>query len=278
MEIHSGDLGNFKVEDGAISTQKNYSLPKLTGKHSIIGRSVVVHQRRDDCETDPAGNSGPRIAYGVIGILSDIPYSDFNAKYAVCDFSTTNESPREITGRAYFKQEGKEVHVYAEIRGLKGTHGFHVHELGDISDEDKGMNTKAHYNPFNKSHGLPHQKERHVGDLGNIEDQGDKDIYYYNRKFELNITGKYGIIGRSMIIHEKKDDGTGDTGNAGKRYAQCVIGISPEFTIPEKEKPTSFSFTYYFIWAFILGSIFAILFKIFGSKRRSPPKYSSHIY
>jgi len=38
----------------------------LTGKDSIIGKSVVVHEKEDDLKTDPSGNSGARIACGAI--------------------------------------------------------------------------------------------------------------------------------------------------------------------------------------------------------------------
>ena len=39
---------------------------KLTGTDAIIGKSVVVHEKEDDLKTDPTGNSGGRIACGVI--------------------------------------------------------------------------------------------------------------------------------------------------------------------------------------------------------------------
>lgn len=56
-----------------------------------------------------------------------------------------------------------------QISGLSpnAEHGFHVHQFGDISG---GCNsTGGHFNPFNKTHGAPDAKIRHVGDLGNIK-------------------------------------------------------------------------------------------------------------
>ena len=36
------------------------------GADSIIGKSVIVHAKEDDLKTDPAGNSGSRVAGGAI--------------------------------------------------------------------------------------------------------------------------------------------------------------------------------------------------------------------
>jgi superoxide dismutase, Cu-Zn family len=65
-EHHTGDLGN--IEAGADGTaQINWTGKlSLTGDDSIIGKSLVVHEKEDDLKTDPAGNSGARIACGVI--------------------------------------------------------------------------------------------------------------------------------------------------------------------------------------------------------------------
>ena len=47
---------------------------KLSGKNSIVGRSVVIHADRDDlglggnAESLKTGNAGSRIACGVIGL------------------------------------------------------------------------------------------------------------------------------------------------------------------------------------------------------------------
>jgi Cu-Zn family superoxide dismutase len=40
----------------------------LSGPDSIIGRSVIVHVNVDDLKTQPTGNSGERLACGVIGV------------------------------------------------------------------------------------------------------------------------------------------------------------------------------------------------------------------
>jgi len=65
---HGGDLGNvtadskgevftsFDIEDGAFGS----------GPDSIIGRGLIVHADTDDLKSQPAGNSGARVACGLI--------------------------------------------------------------------------------------------------------------------------------------------------------------------------------------------------------------------
>ena len=68
-ERHAGDLGNLKADqDGKATVQLRDKHLKLSGPHSIIGRSVVVHAKADDLKSQPAGEAGGRIAIGVIGI------------------------------------------------------------------------------------------------------------------------------------------------------------------------------------------------------------------
>jgi Cu-Zn family superoxide dismutase len=67
---HAGDLGNLEADVNGNATV-DYTDPMLSmrGDYSIIGLSVVVHQKEDDLKTQPTGNSGPRVACGVIGIM-----------------------------------------------------------------------------------------------------------------------------------------------------------------------------------------------------------------
>jgi Cu-Zn family superoxide dismutase len=68
-ERHVGDMGN--VEADASGTAKleyvDHQISLTNDERSVIGRSVVVHAKADDLKTQPAGDSGARVACGVIG-------------------------------------------------------------------------------------------------------------------------------------------------------------------------------------------------------------------
>ena len=63
---HSGDLGNVEADASGHARLEWKGKLSLTGADSIIGKSVVVHEKEDDLKTDPSGNSGARVACGVI--------------------------------------------------------------------------------------------------------------------------------------------------------------------------------------------------------------------
>lgn len=65
-ERHAGDLGNIEADESGKAHLEWKGKMKLSGADSIIGKSVVVHEKDDDLKTDPTGNSGGRIACGVI--------------------------------------------------------------------------------------------------------------------------------------------------------------------------------------------------------------------
>jgi Cu-Zn family superoxide dismutase len=65
-ERHLGDLGNIEADASGKAHLDWKGKLQLSGANSIIGKSVVVHEKEDDLKTDPAGNSGARIACGVI--------------------------------------------------------------------------------------------------------------------------------------------------------------------------------------------------------------------
>ena len=153
----------------------------------------------------------------------------------------------KISGTVLFQEEiinSKRItKIEISIEGLtNGLHGIHIHEYGDLREGCKTC--CSHYNPHNKHHGDFTSKERHVGDLGNIQIKNNKGklILFDNL---VKLRGKYSIIGRSVVIHEDEDDcGKGGlnqdgdiinpniheeslkTGNAGARIACAVIGYA----------------------------------------------------
>ncbi|MGI4938702.1 MAG: superoxide dismutase family protein [Janthinobacterium lividum] len=71
---HGGDFGNL-VADANGESSLSIGLPLTIGNMakagdsaSIIGRAVVVHADADDLVSQPAGNSGKRLACGVIAL------------------------------------------------------------------------------------------------------------------------------------------------------------------------------------------------------------------
>ena len=149
---------------------------------------------------------------------------------AVCVL--TNKTVKKLDGFILFKEDlkNKETVIKVKLSGLKpGKHGFHIHKTGDLRQSCKSL--CAHYNPFNKNHGGPNSKIRHVGDLGNVIADKNGNVNMTIRDKLVKLRGKYSVIGRSIVVHDKADDlGLGGdkesliTGNAGARIGCGVIG------------------------------------------------------
>ncbi|XP_054736926.1 extracellular superoxide dismutase [Cu-Zn] isoform X1 [Anastrepha obliqua] len=76
---HVGDLGNVEAAaNGIVDTTFTDHLISLTGKRTIIGRGLVVHELTDDLgkgnhpDSKKTGNAGGRLACGVIGVNMDV--------------------------------------------------------------------------------------------------------------------------------------------------------------------------------------------------------------
>ncbi|HUN92566.1 MAG TPA: superoxide dismutase family protein [Burkholderiaceae bacterium] len=65
---HAGDMLNLKSDGAGFAhyTWKTSALSIGGAKGNVVGRAVIIHRDPDDYASQPAGNSGPRLACGVI--------------------------------------------------------------------------------------------------------------------------------------------------------------------------------------------------------------------
>ena len=88
---------------------------------------------------------------------------------------------------------------------------------------------------FQKNHGAPSDKERHVGDLGNIFTASSgsmTEVTIFDSVVSLDPDSEAFIGGRAIVVHGGEDDlgqggdaGSLKTGNAGPRVACGVITV-----------------------------------------------------
>ncbi len=132
-----------------------------------------------------------------------------------------NEDDSRLSGLVkFFSTPYGGVLVEAEIFGLPDIeterssdfYALHIHEEGDCSEDF--TRTGGHYNPGDMPHPM------HGGDLlplmGN---QGYAWTAFYDKRFTVPE-----IIGRSVVIHSKRDDFTSQpSGDAGEKIGCGVI-------------------------------------------------------
>ena len=70
---HEGDMGNVQADASGKATLDyvDHQISLMNGERSVIGRSVIVHVKADDLKTQPTGDSGARVACGVIGLAKN---------------------------------------------------------------------------------------------------------------------------------------------------------------------------------------------------------------
>jgi Cu-Zn family superoxide dismutase len=142
---------------------------------------------------------------------------------------TAEGSP--IKGTAHLEDTASGLHVQAQLVNVPaGAHGFHIHEFG--SCDGLGKAAGGHYNPLTTPHGQVLKEgihHAHAGDMGNItaEANGNASIDVTIPGVTLS-GGKFDVAGRAIILHEKADDFSQPTGNAGGRIGCGTILIVPD--------------------------------------------------
>lgn len=119
----------------------------------------------------------------------------------------------------YRTQWGIGVIVEAELTHLPNSPsdsprflGFHLHETGDCSNQF--ANTGMHFNPTNAAH--PY----HLGDFPSIlNSNGYAYLAFYDGYLTLQQ-----ILGRSVIVHSKRDDFSSQpSGDSGDKIACGIV-------------------------------------------------------
>ncbi|KAJ3284428.1 hypothetical protein HK104_009962 [Borealophlyctis nickersoniae] len=250
---HVGDMGSVTADaNGNVVARKLLNASAIPGeRNSIFGRAVVVHEKPDDCSvtfSPGTGNAGARYAQGVIGFATNYTMAPTTTVDPIPNPSLTTPpaavavlsyiSGSEIRGAAYMTTSPTDrtsVSIRLFLAGFlpNAIHAIHIHTFGNVSSPD-GASTQGHFNPLNKTHGCnttAASTERHAGDLGNIQADGYGHMHLTittQNLISLDPASPLSVIGRAIMVHEKQDDcmPTTPTGNAGKRFAQGVIGIA----------------------------------------------------
>lgn len=155
-----------------------------------------------------------------LGAVTSCSHSDHSQSKSEAITTELFDSKGKRVGEVTFTPKDDGTLVSASLRGLEAykTHGFHIHQKGEC----KGDFTSAggHFNPTGHSHGAPGE-DAHAGDLGNVtsDSKGMVQYSYLSKQLEVN-EGKHGVIGRSVILHQGKDDlKSQPSGDAGARLA-----------------------------------------------------------
>lgn len=124
-------------------------------------------------------------------------------------------------GQAELIQDADVVRIHLKASGLApGKHGFHIH---DQAVEGADFKTAGgHFNPEGKKHGHGSPEGHHLGDMSNLDvkEDGTVDTVLTVEGVTLETGKANSILGRSLIIHAKEDDGKTDpSGNSGDRVA-----------------------------------------------------------
>ena len=97
QERHFGDLGNLS-SDG--KGRASYSVVVKGKVKKFLGRSVIVHALPDDLKSQPTGNSGDRIACGVIvAAMPLVPTEKSKIKTKKPADKSTKISPKKSTDK-----------------------------------------------------------------------------------------------------------------------------------------------------------------------------------
>ena len=145
---------------------------------------------------------------------------------AIAMIEPTRDYETKGTVRLESLDEGG-VRVIADLKGLSsGRHAFHVHEVGDCSEEAAAAG--PHFNFLTETEASEPPPQRITGNLGELEvdDSGRARLEATIGMAQLE--GPRSIVGRSVVVHARGNDASSPPdGDAGERIACGVIEPVP---------------------------------------------------
>lgn len=222
-------IADFTAGAGAVSGSVQSDEITLNGRHSVIGRSVVIYGvggdsdapaaqcviGRDEDEGDennhPLGARRPRVKRAACQFVETSSKRADEGDYAAggwMEFTTADgshpaESPTRIR---YF------------LWGLAdGPHNVHVHDAGDIQLAD-GTATGNHFvGECDDCRATGVDEVGSIGDAYQIDVSGGIASGYIADD-QVRLVGPNSVVGRSVIVHA--------TVTPSRRMLQCVIGAT----------------------------------------------------
>ncbi len=162
---------------------------------------------------------------GVLFLSVAMPAAQNPAPAAKADLA---DSQGKKVGTAELTQTPDGVKIAIAVSGLtRGQHAFHIHTVAKCERPDF-KSAGAHFNPYNKKHGLKNPDGPHAGDMENIQvdSNGTGKAEVVNKQVTL-AEGPNSLFhegGTAIVIHASPDDNITDpAGNAGARIACGVI-------------------------------------------------------
>jgi Cu-Zn family superoxide dismutase len=136
-------------------------------------------------------------------------------------------SAGEDAGTASFHEKKGKLKIDLKLKNLPvGEHAVHIHQ-NPVCEAPDFKSAGGHFNPDKKQHGLMNPMGHHNGDLPQnimIGEGHVGQISFTVDYLTLDAGAPNSILGTSIMVHEKADDGKTDpTGAAGNRIACGVI-------------------------------------------------------
>jgi Cu-Zn family superoxide dismutase len=222
---HAGDLPVLLSNNGEaflVTFTDNFNVEDLKD------RSVMIHAKPDDYRSQPAGDSGTRIASANIELVDNVAKTSTADPTTLLKLAGTPAASAEFTGGDAYPTLNGQANFYAVSGGTlvlvhvnnlpsDGFYALHIHETQhehDTQGDTPFLKAGGHYNPDGAEH------PNHAGDLPVLlSNKGEAFLAVYTTRFTPEE-----VKNRSVMIHAKPDDYRSQpAGDSGARIASANI-------------------------------------------------------